>query len=108
MLNSVLCNFSRNRAYFEEITILVPSTWDNISYDAAGKESFDKSDIVVDVPSPQFDIGDRPFTVKTTPCGEPGHYTILTPGFFTNDGIENLYGSRAKVSCIVISCMTPY
>ena len=66
-----------------------------MSYGTAGKESFDKSDIVVDVPSSR---GDRPFTIKTTPCGEPGHYMILTPGFFTDDSIANLYGSHGKVS----------
>ena len=95
-----ICLYFRQRAYFEEISILVPTAWDTepSQYGVAGKESFDKSDIVVDLPSSQSAATNRPFTMKTTPCGEPGQFISLTPDFFTSENPTKAFGPRSKVS----------
>ena len=91
----------RKRAYFKEITILVPTTWkDKPEYKRVTTESFDKSDIVADVPDKRFNHGNKPFTIKTTPCGDLGHYMHLTPDYLMNDNIGGAYGPYEKVSSL--------
>ena len=88
----------RQRAYFGEITILVPTSWsDRPEYEPAGKETIDKSDILVDKPDDRFDSGDRPFVIKTTECGELGHYMHLTPEYVLDVKTADRYGPYEKV-----------
>ena len=66
-------------------------------------ESYDKSDIVADVPDQRFNHGNKPFVIKTTPCGQLGHYMHLTPDYLLNDNIALAYGPYEKVKLISAS-----
>lgn len=86
----------RQRAYFEDIRILVPESWsDSDSYTPVQDERYDISDIRIDLPSE--DYGDKPYTNKPTPCGEPGLYIHLTPSFLEDESIARAYGGYDKV-----------
>ncbi|KAH8031911.1 hypothetical protein HPB51_022109 [Rhipicephalus microplus] len=71
---------TNGRVYFKQVTIEAPSTW------PARKEArnvsssfFEQSDIRIDLPGePHWD---RPFTQQLRPCGQPGDFIQLTPGF---------------------------
>ncbi|CAH1799912.1 unnamed protein product [Owenia fusiformis] len=96
--SALLYQVTRKRAYFKDITILVPKTWsDDPSYQPISKESFEKSDIVIDNPDSRYNQGDKPFVIKTTPCGKLGHYMHLTPDFLMDPNIGILYGAYEKV-----------
>ena len=58
-------------------------------------ETHDKSDILIDHPESGQDH--TPFTVKTTPCGQFGYYTRLTPDYLQDDNIAAKYGPYDKV-----------
>ena len=66
-------------------------------YEVAGRETHDKSDIVVESPDSRFNHGDRPFVVRALPCGQLGHYMHLTPNYILNDEVIQEFGSYAKV-----------
>ncbi|XP_075729235.1 calcium-activated chloride channel regulator 3A-1 isoform X1 [Rhipicephalus microplus] len=71
---------TNGRVYFKQVTIEAPSTW------PARKEArnmsssfFEQSDIRIGLPGePHWD---RPFTQQLRPCGQPGDFIQLTPGF---------------------------
>ena len=67
-------------------------------------ESYDKSDIVADLPDQgcEYD-NNKPFVIKTTPCGQLGHYMHLTPDYLLNDTIGLAYGPYEKVKLIAAS-----
>ncbi|XP_077553234.1 calcium-activated chloride channel regulator 3A-1-like [Haemaphysalis longicornis] len=71
---------TNGRVYFKQVTIEVPHTWP--MRDSARPLSltrFDRSDVRVDVPTEAQ--GDMPFTQQLMPCGQPGDFIQLTPGF---------------------------
>ena len=89
-------HFLRQRAFFKNITILVPHTWREIEIDGSAiDETHDKSDILIDHPESGQDH--TPFTVKTTPCGQFGYYTRLTPDYLQDENIAAKYGPYDKV-----------
>ncbi|XP_071112483.1 calcium-activated chloride channel regulator 3A-1-like [Haliotis cracherodii] len=92
-----LYRVTRQRAYFGDITILVPRSWsDRPQYEPQTKETVDKSDILIDQSDDRFSHGNRPFVIKTTPCGELGHYMHLTPAYVLNDTVAAPYGPYDK------------
>ncbi|XP_046584370.1 calcium-activated chloride channel regulator 1-like [Haliotis rubra] len=103
-LQSIFTNASKylyqvthQRAYFGDVTILVPKSWsDRPQYEPQTKETVDKSDILIDQADDRFSYGNRPFVIKTTPCGELGHYMHLTPAYVLNDTAADLYGPYDK------------
>ncbi|XP_067674814.1 calcium-activated chloride channel regulator 3A-1-like [Haliotis asinina] len=93
-----LYQVTRQRAYFSDITILVPKSWsDKPQYEPQTKETVDNSDVLIDHADDRFSYGNRPFVIKTTPCGELGHYMHLTPAYVLNDTVADLYGPYDKV-----------
>jgi calcium-activated chloride channel regulator 4 len=89
---------TKYRAYFKEITILVPKTWANRpEYEPLGDETYDKSDIVVDLPDADYGQTDQPFVIKTTPCGELGYYMHLTPDYLLDSNVASKYGPYDKL-----------
>ncbi|GAB6022221.1 chloride channel [Chamberlinius hualienensis] len=77
-----LYSATKRRAFFEEVTIVVPSTWtykDGRYEVVQGGDRFTKADVRVDEPNPTF--GDTPYTEQPGECGEPGEYIHLTPEF---------------------------
>ena len=83
---------------FGDITILIPKTWShNTSYQPVTNETFETSDIVVDVPDPTSGEGHKPFVIKSTPCGELGYYMHLTPEYLLDESIAKEFGPYDKV-----------
>ncbi|XP_077497635.1 calcium-activated chloride channel regulator 1-like [Amblyomma americanum] len=81
---------TNGRVYFKHVIIEVPKTWPkrNSSW-APSSNASEKSDVLIDMPTPPYD--DRPFTTQVKPCGEPGEFIHLTPGF-----LATLTNSTAK------------
>ena len=90
-MSSTLHTASRDVAYLEEITVLVPRSWnldlENITLGEAEKESFNLAHIRVDRMNPSYH--NRPYSFSLDPrCGEPWLYTHITPDFILNmDGL---------------------
>ncbi|KAK8756685.1 hypothetical protein V5799_000609, partial [Amblyomma americanum] len=81
---------TNGRVYFKHVIIEVPKTWPkrNSSW-APSSSASEKSDVLIDMPTPPYE--DRPFTTQLKPCGEPGEFIHLTPGF-----LATLTNSTAK------------
>ncbi|XP_076809993.1 calcium-activated chloride channel regulator 3A-1-like [Clavelina lepadiformis] len=92
--SSVLFKATDNRAYFGEITILVPEKWTTGTYKAARNESYGKAGILVASANPKH--GDEPYTMQYGECGEPGEYIHITPDFILNDDVIENYGPKGK------------
>nr|XP_002739811.1 PREDICTED: calcium-activated chloride channel regulator 4-like [Saccoglossus kowalevskii] len=91
--SAFLCEITRYRAYFKNITILVPKFWsDNVQYEMPSFESYYTSDIRID----NSDY-DGPYVWKSTPCGELGEYMHLTADYLTDSTIGDNYGDYDKV-----------
>nr|XP_039257971.1 calcium-activated chloride channel regulator 3A-1-like [Styela clava] len=87
---------TKRRAYFREITILVPSTWTGyIESKRAEGETYDAADVIVTNPNPSY--GDAPYTVQYGGCGSPGSYIHFTPNYFVNEDMVMNFGKRGKV-----------
>ena len=92
MLQRLFTHFSSSlyvatnqHVYVSDVTILVPSSWDNKpEYEEAGGESFLDANFIVDSPNPAY--GDQPYTVEDAPlteCGRGWDRTHLTPDYIT-------------------------
>ncbi|XP_039272205.2 calcium-activated chloride channel regulator 1-like [Styela clava] len=87
---------TKNLAYFKEITILLPRTWNKIDRDPVlGKENYDQADVIIAPENPSY--GDSPYTLQYGGCGEPGIYTHFTPEYLQNEEIIDDYGEKGKV-----------
>ncbi|XP_014662993.1 PREDICTED: calcium-activated chloride channel regulator 1-like [Priapulus caudatus] len=84
---------TRKRAYFEDISILVPKTWsDQPEYLPASTETMATADIRVDYPDIEMF---QPFVYNPNPCGKQGDYMLLNPHYLMNDSM--VLGPHAKV-----------
>ncbi|CAL4157434.1 unnamed protein product, partial [Meganyctiphanes norvegica] len=93
--SDVLFKATRGRAYFKNVTILIPKSWTKTPIDEiALNEHFEDSNIRVD--KPNIIYGSQPYTLQPGPCGEPGRYIHLTPGYLTQSIQEELWGPRNK------------
>nr|XP_002127942.1 calcium-activated chloride channel regulator 4-like isoform X1 [Ciona intestinalis] len=90
----ILWSATKNRAYFGEVTILVPSTWTGSYTQATHGQVYNKADIIVADPNPQY--MDTPYTIQYQQCGDPGEYIHLTPNFLSQAGYEQNYGNKGK------------
>ncbi|XP_077546575.1 calcium-activated chloride channel regulator 1-like isoform X2 [Haemaphysalis longicornis] len=71
---------TNGRVYFKQVIIELPNTWPKrSSARPLSQSSFEKSDVRVEVPTKAR--GDMPFTQQPKPCGHPGDFIQLTPGF---------------------------
>jgi len=93
--SEVLWEATRHRAYFKNITILVPTTWTNGSYNTSGRYSYDKADVLVAENHPGY--GDKPYTLQFGECGGHGEYIHLTSNYLLDDSQVDNYGPKAKV-----------
>ncbi|XP_077985471.1 calcium-activated chloride channel regulator 1-like [Glandiceps talaboti] len=94
--SATLYKATKKRAYFRNITILVPSSWSNDSnYDVASFELFETANIILDEPHPKY--GDVPHVQQINKCGQPGTRMHLTRNFFFGDDIPATQGPRDKV-----------
>ncbi|XP_070558062.1 calcium-activated chloride channel regulator 1-like [Ptychodera flava] len=87
---------SRQYTYLQNVTILIPRTWeDRPEYEDATWETYDIANVLIDEPNPQW--WHNPYTKQTLPCGEPAQYIHLTPEFITErDFSEYLWGESGK------------
>ncbi|XP_033101841.1 calcium-activated chloride channel regulator 3A-1-like [Anneissia japonica] len=93
--SAFLYSATNQRAYFKDIHILVPETWQRRPhYSKAEWELYDNSDVIIDLPSDDF--GSRPYTSKATQCGELGNYIHLTPRFVLDQSLQRHYGHFDK------------
>jgi len=86
---------TKERAYFRNITILVPSTWTAGTYQKSGKASYEKADVLVADAHPGH--GNEPYTLHFGLCGGHGEYIHLTPDYVVNDSYIESWGPKGKV-----------
>ncbi|XP_006823722.2 calcium-activated chloride channel regulator 1-like [Saccoglossus kowalevskii] len=90
--SAFLYEATRKRAFFKNISILVPKSWKNHpQYAVPEFQSFYKSDIRIGTGNAH-----GPYVYKTTPCGETSDYMHLTAGYMKNDSIARAYGPYEK------------
>ncbi|XP_064642232.1 calcium-activated chloride channel regulator 1-like isoform X2 [Lineus longissimus] len=88
---------TRYRAYFRNITILVPAKWKNKpEYEAASNdETYVKAALRVAKPNPK--TGDTPYAFTYALCGKQAMYIHLTPKFLTDvEFATKWYGPPGK------------
>merc|ERR1712172_122250 len=73
---------TRQRAFFKEVTILVPQTWSLDEAEAAVDETFEDTEFRGGPSNPAY--GHNPYTIQNRECGEPGDFTHLTSWFVLN------------------------
>ncbi|EDV24161.1 uncharacterized protein TRIADDRAFT_57368 [Trichoplax adhaerens] len=77
--SSYLYTATRNRAFFKNVTILIPATWqDKVTYQAATSQSFDSADFRIDLVPGHT----RATTVGVPGCGMSGQYILIPPQRF--------------------------
>lgn len=79
--STYLHHATRERAYFEDVTIVVPPTWTyKPEYEVVqGGDRFTRAEVRVDFANTAH--GDQPYTLQPGECGEPGEYIHITPEF---------------------------
>ncbi|XP_077495680.1 calcium-activated chloride channel regulator 1-like [Amblyomma americanum] len=71
---------TNGRVYFKHVTIHFPNTWPKrSSARPVSGSSFERSDLRVELPGSVHE--DRPFTIQTRPCGQPGDFIQIPPAF---------------------------
>ncbi|XP_077978801.1 calcium-activated chloride channel regulator 3A-1-like [Glandiceps talaboti] len=95
--SNLLHGATKKRAYFKEITILIPKTWsDNITSELATNEIFDTANVIIDEPHTLW--GDNPYANQLGSCGEEGEYIHLTPNFLLDtEWTLETFGDPARV-----------
>nr|XP_045605220.1 calcium-activated chloride channel regulator 3A-1-like isoform X1 [Procambarus clarkii] len=95
----VLYEATRRRAYFREVTIVVPSTWNSSEHymKTQGSGYVSGADVRVDLPHPIH--ADDPYTLQLGGCGEPGAYVHLSPTYAASmySALQHTYGPPGKV-----------
>ena len=72
---------TRQRAFFKEVTILVPQGW-SIEAEPSVDETFEDAEFRVGPANPVY--GHNPYTVQNRECGDPGEFTHLSSWFVLN------------------------
>ncbi|XP_008580566.1 PREDICTED: LOW QUALITY PROTEIN: epithelial chloride channel protein-like [Galeopterus variegatus] len=93
--SSYLFHATKRRAYFRNVSILIPMTWKSKSeYLMPKQESYDQAEVIVANPYPKY--GDDPYTLQYGQCGEKGQYIHFTPNFLLTNNLP-IYGPRGRV-----------
>ncbi|KAL3851882.1 hypothetical protein ACJMK2_015581 [Sinanodonta woodiana] len=91
--SKVLYNATRKRAYFKEITILLPSSWTTISASAATTETLQFADFIIsDLSSTRH----LPQARSYRGCGRQGIHVLLNKEFLTNTRVQPYYTKPEK------------
>ncbi|XP_033120350.1 calcium-activated chloride channel regulator 1-like [Anneissia japonica] len=95
--SSRLFEATNSRAYWKNITILVPKSWAHRpEYEVVKTESFGRANVVIDTPNPRYE--DNPYTKQLGGCGEKGEYIHLTPRFLLDKTrSEYIWGPMDKL-----------
>ncbi|XP_070559947.1 calcium-activated chloride channel regulator 1-like [Ptychodera flava] len=95
--SSALYQATKNRAFFKEITILLPNTWsDDLTSIEATNEIFDAANIIL---TKHENVGrETPYTNQFGSCGEEAEYIHLTDKFILDSQwTVDTYGDPGKV-----------
>ncbi|KAM5256399.1 LOW QUALITY PROTEIN: calcium-activated chloride channel regulator 1-like [Ctenodactylus gundi] len=93
--STYLFQATHQRAYFRNVSILIPMTWTSKSqYLMPKQEPYDQADVIVAGPHPKY--GDDPYTLQYGQCGEKGQYIHFTPSFLLTNNLP-IYGPRGRV-----------
>ncbi|KAJ8028766.1 Calcium-activated chloride channel regulator 1 [Holothuria leucospilota] len=96
-----LYNATRKRAFFKEVSILVPPSWpDDPSYESATSETFEGADIIVAPRNPRFspdEVAPSPYTKHFEGCGKQAIYIHLTSHFLLDNSLEDNFGDFGRV-----------
>ncbi|XP_039272202.2 calcium-activated chloride channel regulator 1-like isoform X1 [Styela clava] len=84
---------THKRAYFKEITILIPKTWTVGNYTDASKESYKSADIRIEKSEYEKNT---PYAWTYLGCGLGGMYIHLTSDYVSLDLVADNYGPRGK------------
>ncbi|XP_070558061.1 calcium-activated chloride channel regulator 1-like [Ptychodera flava] len=92
-----LLTASKRRAYFKEVTILIPKTWESKpEYSLAKDESFERAHVIVDEPNPAW--GNNPYTLQLGGCGVRGEYIHYTPSYLLDEETsEYIWGPAGRL-----------
>uniref|UniRef100_A0A8C3WT45 Calcium-activated chloride channel regulator 1 n=1 Tax=Catagonus wagneri TaxID=51154 RepID=A0A8C3WT45_9CETA len=78
--STYLFEATEKRFYFQNVSILIPENWKNITqYKRPKQESYKHADVIVAPPT--LPGRDEPYTKQFTQCGEKGEYIHFTPDF---------------------------
>ncbi|KAK3581283.1 hypothetical protein CHS0354_033016 [Potamilus streckersoni] len=92
--SKVLYTATRKRAYFKEITILLPSSWTTINASAATTETLQFADVIVSDISTS--LRHLPQARSYRGCGQQGIHVLLTKEFLTNTRVQPYYAKPEK------------
>ncbi|XP_057365309.1 calcium-activated chloride channel regulator 1-like [Daphnia carinata] len=96
--SSVLYRATKKRAYFKDVRILIPESWSNVQSNISTWETYSEADVRV---APAALVhGDKPYTIQSGGCGQPGEYIHLTPDYLrtlTNANNTSVFGPPEKV-----------
>ncbi|PIK62364.1 hypothetical protein BSL78_00682 [Apostichopus japonicus] len=84
--SSYLYNATKKRAFFKEVTILIPQTWsDKSTYSSPGNATFNGADLIIAPHNPRFAPDGPntalPYTKQFAGCGEQSLYIHMTSNF---------------------------
>ena len=86
---------TRNRAYFKEVTILIPKTWTpKPEYKSPGNVTFDYADVIVAPPNPRW--APLTYTKQYEGCGKQGVHIHFMNEFLLDPKTEYYYGPLGK------------
>lgn len=94
---------TRKRAYFKEVTILVPLTWSSHpSYGSPGNATLDGADVLIAPRNPKYALQEdgpaAPYTKQFEGCGKTGLHIHMTSSFLLNHAqLQPLYGDYGRV-----------
>ena len=89
--STYLYHATRKRAYFHEVTILIPKTWTSrVEYRQASNQSFDLADVIIAPPNPRW--APDPYTKQYQGCGKQGVHIHFWDKFLLDPNVELYYG----------------
>lgn len=101
--SSYLYNATKNRAFFKEVTILIPETWsDHPSYTSPGSVTLRGADVIIAGYNPRFapdgENSAAPYTKHLEAgCGKQALYIHVTSYFLQNyRALQEYYGDYGK------------
>ena len=92
--SSYLYTATKQRAFFKNVTILIPQTWSQRNYRQASNESFDLADLIVAPPNPRW--APNPYTKQYQGCGKVGVHIHFMDSYLLDQEIEDFYGPLGK------------
>ena len=89
-----LYNATRQRAYFHNVTIIIPKTWrPKFEYRQASNESYDLADVIVGPPR----LSPDPHTKQYQGCGKAGFHIHFWYELFLDPNTEDIYGPLGRL-----------